>query len=197
MGDIKKFFEKYLFELIGAVIFAVVSVALVFINMSAAIIAFSALIVYLAVWFILSRVGVNKENADRDGSGFSQMITRLVEKIDAPVMIVNENNKIVWCNDEFHDLKEVSSKHISAGAGKLFGGSVSYSGLLGAYEEFVDYISVDTEDSSYAVKVFPLEFRHQKLFGTVWYSRDTENKLRALTTKRCWWLILLSITPMK
>lgn len=178
MGDIKKFFKKYLFELIGAVIFAVVSVALVFINMPAAIIAFSALIVYLAVWFILSRVGVNKENADRDGSGFSQMITRLVEKIDAPVMIVNENNKIVWCNDEFHDLKEVSSKHISAGAGKLFGGSVSYSGLLGAYEEFVDYISVDTEDSSYAVKVFPLEFRRQKLFGTVWYSRDTENKLR-------------------
>lgn len=178
MSDIKKFIRKYLFELIGMAIFAVLSVLLFFINIPAGIVAFSALVVYAVVVFILSRFGSKRSSIDREGDGFAQMIEGLVEKIDAPIMIVSENNKIVWCNDEFHSLKEVSEKRISAGAGKLFGGSVSFSGLASAYDEYVDFIPVETEGSFYGVKVFPLEFRRQKLFGTVWYSRDTENKLR-------------------
>lgn len=178
MSDIKQFIRKYLFELIGMAFFAVVSVLLFFINALAGIIAFSALVVYITVVLIISHFGSKRSVSDRDGNGFDHMIEVLVEKIDAPVMIVNENNKIVWCNDEFHSLKEVSEKHVSAGAGKLFGGSVSFSSLAGAYEGYIDFISIETDGSSYGVKFFPLEFRRQKLFGTVWYSRDTENKLR-------------------
>ncbi len=178
MKTIKRFFRRYLFELTGIAIFLAVSFLLMSFNRTAGIISLSGLLLYTVFVFVLFNRTNSRIIRDRDGSGFYKMISGLMEKIDSPVMVVNELNKIVWCNDEFCSLEEVGEKHISVGAAKLFGGSVSYSNLSAAYEEYADFVPVTTGESFYELRVFPLEYGKQKLFATVWYSKDKEVSLK-------------------
>lgn len=177
MKNIRRFFRSFYNELIGLGIFTLVAVLLLFVNRLAGFIAIAGVVIYAIILMILYNVGKNRIIADRDGNGFSVIISGLMEKIDSPVMVVNETNKIVWCNDEFYSLVEVADRHMSSGAGKLFEGKVSFSNMSTAYEEYTDYISIETEGSFYEVRVFPLEYGKQKLFAGVWYSRDNEKKL--------------------
>lgn len=176
MKNGRHFFKKYSYELIAILIFAIISVLLLFIDQLSGFIAIAGVIIYSIVLFIIFNTGKNRILHDRDGNGLSAIISGLVERMDSPVMVVNEANNIVWCNDEFLSLEEVSKKRTSAGVGKMFGGKVTFSNMLTAYDEFVDYINVETGGSNYGVRVFPLEYGKQKLFGSVWYSRDALNK---------------------
>ena len=45
-------------------------------------------------------------------------------------------------------------------------------------EEYADFIPVTTTDSFYELRIFPLEYGRQKLFATVWYSKDKEINLK-------------------
>ncbi len=177
MKNVRRFFRGFSYEIIGLAIFTVVAVLLLFVNKLAGFIAVAGVVLYAIVLLILYNTGKNRIKADRDGNGFSPLISGLMEKIDSPVMIVNETNKIVWCNDEFYSLVELADRHITSGVGKLFEGKVSFSNLSTAYEEYTDFISVEINDSFYEVRVFPLEYGKQKLFAGVWYSRDNEKKL--------------------
>ncbi len=177
MKNARRFFRSFLYELIGLAIFAVVSALLLSIHKLSGIVSFVGVAIYAILIFVLFKTNV-RVSFNRDSGGFSQMISGLMEKIDSPVMVVNESNKIVWCNDEFYALDEVSEKHLSAGATKLFGGNVSFSNLSAAYEEYADYISIETEGSFYEIRVFPLEYGRQRLFAAVWYSRNNERNLK-------------------
>ena len=109
---------------------------------------------------------------DRDGNAFSTLISGFTNSIDSPVMVVNEADKIIWHNEEFENLSEVKDTHISSGAGKLFAGKLCFHEMQEAYKKYVDYITIKTSDSTYAVRVFPLEYGKQQLFGSIWYNRD-------------------------
>lgn len=174
------FIRSYLYELIGLLIFIMVALVLFVVDKLAAFIALSGAIIYAIILFVIFSKSRFAHSHDGDGSGLPVMITGLIEKLDSPVMVVNESNRIVWCNDEFASLSEVSEKRLSSGAGKLFGGRVSFANMSASYDDFADFISVETEGSFYEIRVFPLEFKKQKLFAGVWYSRDNENRLKTL-----------------
>ncbi len=178
MKNKNSFVRSFLYELIGLAILVIVSLILFVVNKIAGFIALSGGIIYAIVLLVIFSKGRYNLSRDIDGSGLSSMITGFVEKIDSPVMIVNESNRIVWCNQEFASLTEVSEKRLSSGTGKLFGGNVSFANMSAAYDEFADFISIETDGSFYEIRVFPLEFKKQKLFASVWYSRDNENKLK-------------------
>ncbi len=176
MNFIRKFFRSFSRELIGVALFAVISVLLLFVHQIAGLIALAGVVVYAVVLIIL--FNANKHIiSDRDG-GFANLVSGFVEKLDSPIVVVNEANKVVWCNDEFNSLSEVSEKHLSSGMGKLFGGCVSYLNLSNAYEEYVDYIPVNTDGLYYEVHVFPLEYHNQTLYGAAWYSKINEKRLK-------------------
>jgi len=175
--NLRKFLRTFSYELLGLAIFSVVAVLLLFVNKLAGFIAIAGIVVYAVVLLILFNTSKNRIKSDSDGNGFSSLISGLMEKMDSPVMIVNETNKIVWCNDEFYSLVESADKHITLGASKLFEGKVSFSNLSTAYEEYADFIAVESEGSFYEVRVFSLEYGRQKLFAGIWYSRDNEKKL--------------------
>ncbi len=178
MKKIKSFLAKLSYEFIGLLIFAVFAVAILFVNHTAGFIALAGVSIYTLLLLIASRNGKNRFTREFDSIGMSQMVSELTEKIDSPVMVVNNANKIIWHNEEFASLSEYFGKGFSLDAAKLFNGRVSYSNLVTAYEEYTDFIAISIDDVYYDVKVFPLEFRHQKLFGTVWYNKDKENHLK-------------------
>lgn len=180
MKNRNSFVRSFLYELIGLLIFAVVSTVLFFVNEVAGLIALTGTIVYSVIILVLYFKNSFGFYRGIDGNALSTLITGMVEKIDSPVMIVNEANRIVWCNDEFASLSEVKDKRITSGAGKLFGGCASYANMSAAYEEFTDFINIETEGSYYEIRVFPLELKKQKLFAGVWYSRDNEHKLKTM-----------------
>jgi len=177
MNNTKKFLRKFTYELVGLMIFTVIAVLLLFINKLTGFIALTGSLVYAIILLIVFNVGKKSLFFDRDGNGLTAMISGLMEKLDSPVMVVNESNKIVWCNEEFFALDEIAEKHISAGVAKLFEGKVSFSNLKTCYDEYADFISLETTGASYEVRVFPLEYGKQKLFGTIWYSKNNEKKL--------------------
>lgn len=170
------FFKRYIYELIGLFIFVIIAAVLLFFNRTAGVIALGGALVYALIMFVYLNMNKNRIARNRDGNGLSSLIANLVEKIDSPVMVVNETNNIVWCNDEFLSLPEVSEKHISAGAAKLFSGKVCFRDMEGAYNKYIDYIPIITSDASYGVRVFPLEYGKQRLFGSIWYNRDEIDK---------------------
>ncbi len=176
MKSSRNVFKRYIYELIGLMVFIAIAVVLLFLDRLSGIIAFSGAIVYAIIMAIVLNMNKNRIARDRDGSALSSIIANLVEKIDSPVMVVNETNNIVWCNDEFLSLSEVSEKHISAGASKLFSGKLCFFDMESAYNKYVDYIPIKTSGSSYGVRVFPLEYGKQRLFGSVWYNRDEIDK---------------------
>lgn len=171
------FFRRYSSELIIMAFFAVISILLLFVNPLSGLIAIAGVILYAVVMFVLISSGKYHGRYGAVGSGFATMVSDLTQKIDSPVMVVNESNKIVWSNSEFDALTEVEKNRLSSGAAKLFEGKVSYSNLSSAYDEYTDFIPVETDGSFYEVRVFPLEYGKQKLFGCVWYSRDNEKRL--------------------
>ena len=178
MKNRNSFVRGFLLELIGLTISLIVSIILFAVNNIAGYVALIGASVYaiiILVIFLKGRLGFSKEI---DGNALPSLISGMVERLDSPVMIINEANRIVWCNDEFASLNEVKEKRISSGAGKLFSGSVSFANMSHAYDEFADFISVETDGSFYEIRVFPLELRSQKLFAGVWYSRDNEFKLK-------------------
>ena len=177
MKNLRRFFRDFSYELIGLGIFALVAVLLLFVYELAGFIAIAGAVIYAVVLIILYNTGKNRIKADADGGSFTALISGLMEKIDSPVMVVNESNKIVWCNDEFYSIVENSDRHMSSGAGKLFEGRLSFSNMSTAYEEYTDFISVNIDNSFFEVRVFSLEYGKQKLFAGVWYSRDNEKKL--------------------
>ncbi len=178
MRKIKSFMIRLSYEFIGLLIFAVFAVAIFFINRTAGIIALAGVSVYALILLLASRKGKNLFTREFDAIGISQMVSELTGKIDSPVMVVNNANKVIWHNDEFALLSEYAGKGFSFDATRLFNGKVSYANLIAAYEEYSDFIPIEIEDTYYEVRVFPLEFRHQKLFGTVWYNKDRENYLK-------------------
>ena len=171
------FFRRYANELIIMAFFAVIAVLLFFIHPLSGYIAITGVVLYAVVLFVLASSGKYHGKYGAVGNGFATMVSDLTQKIDSPVMVVNETNKIVWSNAEFDSLTEVEKNRLSAGATKLFEGKLAYGNLSSAYEEYTDFISVETEGSFYEVRVFPLEYGKQRLFGCVWYSRDNEKKL--------------------
>ncbi len=173
------FFKRYIYELIGLIIFVIIAAVLLFVNRLTGVFALCGALVYALIMFIYLNMNKNRIARDRDGSALSSLIAHLVEKIDSPVMVVNETNNIVWCNDEFLSLSEVSEKHISAGASKLFSGKMCFRDMEAAYNKYVDYIPIITSDSSYGVRVFPLEYGKQRLFGSIWYNRDEIDKIES------------------
>ncbi len=178
MKNRNSFIRGFLYELIGLSIIIVLSIVLFVVHKTAGFIALAGAIVYATILFVIYSTGRYGFSHDIEGNALPSLITGMVEKIDSPVMIVNESNRIVWCNDEFASLTEVKEKRITSGAGKLFGGYASYANMSAAYDQFADFISIETEGSFYEIRVFPLELKKQKLFAGVWYSRDNEQKLK-------------------
>ena len=178
MKNRNSFVKSFLYEIIGLAIIIMVSLVLFVISKLAGFIALSGAILYGIVLFVVYSTGRFRIFREIDSSSLPTLITGMVEKIDSPVMIVNESNRIVWCNDEFASLTEVKEKRLSSGASKLFGGYASYANLSAAYENFTDFISVETDNSFYELRVFPLELKKQKLYASVWYSRDNEQRLK-------------------
>ncbi len=173
-----KFFHSFLYEIIGLAIFLAIAIVLIFQHRLSGLIAFSGVIIYTLILLIIFKTGKRGSKGKFEALGMSQTVSSMVETMDSPVMIVNESNKIVWTNNEFDALAEVSQHHITSGASKLFDGKFSFQNLRACYEEYTDYISIETENSYYEVKVFPLETKQQQLFGTVWYSRDNEKRIK-------------------
>lgn len=178
MKNRNSFIKSFLYEIIGIVIIIIVSLILFLISKLAGFIALSGAIVYGIILFIVYSTGRFRIFREIDSNALPTLITGMVEKIDSPVMIVNESNSIVWCNDEFAELSEVKKERLSSGASKLFGGVASYANMSAAYDSYTDFISVETENSFYEIRVFPLELKKQKLFASVWYSRDNERQLK-------------------
>lgn len=178
MKNRNSFVRGFLYELIGLAIIFIITLVLFVVHTVAGFVALSGAIVYAIILFIVYSTGRIGFSRDIEGNALPALITGMVEKIDSPVMIVNESNRIVWCNDEFACLSEVKDKRITSGVGKLFGGNASYANMSAAYDEFTDFISIETDGSYYEIRVFPLELKKQKLFAGIWYSRDNEQKLK-------------------
>ncbi|MBR0231471.1 MAG: DHH family phosphoesterase [Clostridia bacterium] len=171
-------FHSVIGELIGLVIITVAALIAFIINTAAGYTVLICALIYGAV--ILAVYFIKRKNtyADLESSGFSEMFSEILDDIDAPIMVVNESNRVVWSNPRFDSIGEVKKHRVSTGAAKLFGGMVSYFNLESSFNESGAPIIIDAENAHYSVKSFPLEFRRQKLYGAIWYSRDTEASLR-------------------
>ncbi len=178
MNKTTKYIRNFIYEYVGVIMLYVISILLMFVYKPAALITLAAGIVCTLVVFVLHKTGKRYFHRNLDSIGMSHLVASLVEDIDSPIMIVTENNKIIWSNDEFGSLPEVSQHHLTSGASRLFDGKMSYSNLESAFDTYIDYIPIETENSYYEVKIFPIKSASQKMFGTVWYSRDVQKRLK-------------------
>ena len=165
--------KKHMFEFISLFLLIVVTVCAFIFNDAAGYISLTVTVIYTVVilYFVIRSI---RKSGVAESAGIEELYSDLVNNINSPLMVVNDANRIVMCNPQFDSLGEVRRKHISSGAAQLFGGAVSYTNLSSAYSGDKEFIAVDTESSHFAVKVFPLEFRRQTLYATIWYNRDKE-----------------------
>ncbi len=178
MKNKRSFFRNHLYEFIVFAIFTVIAAIIFLIHQLAGVIAFAGVISYAVIILIFANLRRTRVIRDRNGNAISQLVAALVEKMDSPVMVVNEENKIVWCNEEFSLLEEINEKQLDAGANKLFNGKVSYSNLLAAFQENNVFVIVESNGAFYEVHIHPIEYGRHSLFATVWYSINNEKNLK-------------------
>lgn len=179
MNNKSKLPLRYISMLLALLLLIAAATVLLFINQTAAAVVLCASLVYGGVVFfalrrrIRSRIGL-------ESAGIQQMLSSFVCEIDSPVMVVNETNRIIWSNVGFDSLPDVSNHHITSGAGKLFGGAVSYANLSAACGSTGGCIDVETAAGPFSVRAFPLDFGGQRLFGTIWYDRKSVTELQKM-----------------
>lgn len=173
MNNIKRFLHVFLNELLGFVIYAAITLMLLLLNKVAGIIALCGLAIYAIALIIIINVNKHRMIGVKNGDEY---VPEFIRDLDSPVMITDQTNSIVWCNNEFKALSEVSGKFVTAD--QIFEGNISYANLASAYEEYVDFIPVQTSDAYYEVHISPLVFQNQKMFGAILYSKTSEQKLK-------------------
>ncbi len=170
MNFLKKLVRTYINELFGLLIYFIISIALLFVNRSVGLLMLFCFVIYAA--FIAIRIHISKHRmiGERDAT---KLIPEFFNIVSSPALIVDENNKIVWCNNSFKSLPEVI--HTIPDITKVFDGALSHASLSNAISENIDTLPLSTEASYYEIKIYPIP--HKNMYGAVLSCKDEEKNL--------------------
>ncbi len=171
-----KFLKNNISELFGVLLLALLTCILFTMDVRAGIVSAVIFVVYCAVCVILFRTHAKKKQKQIATNAMAPVLSGILNELDSPVMMVNEANRIVWSNNEFDNLPEVKSAHLSSGASNIFDGKLSYQTLKEAYDKFTDFIEIVASERHYGARVFCTEFDRHPLMCAVLY--DQENYRR-------------------
>ncbi len=177
MNNLMKILKTFIIEVFGFAVFAVISFIMLFINKPAGIVALVGLIIYAIA--LVAYVNIKKHRLIGVKSA-EKLIPSAIKKIDAPFIMVSEDNTILWCNNEFVSMSEISGTNPKAD--KIFDGSLSYASLANAYDTYLDFIPLNTEGSYYEVHVSLINNANQKIYGALLYRKDNEIELKKRIT---------------
>ncbi|PKM62363.1 MAG: hypothetical protein CVU97_05695 [Firmicutes bacterium HGW-Firmicutes-21] len=165
-------------ETVAIVIFAGMSAfGFLFENVYGYIFAF-ILLLYIGLCLLLY---INKRKGkltDRSTAASMPLLRNLLTKLDMPVLIVDEDNRLKWFNKEFSSLAETKGVKINTLNNELFGGLLSFANLSNAYKNYEDFIEIKTAYADFRVHLISMDYEQKKHFATVWYNRTEINDLQ-------------------
>lgn len=130
----------------------------------------------LYVIFVLARMSGGRIHLFRYRSNaISTVLPNLIKSIDAPILIVGDNDKIIWANKCFENLSELSSHPTLPAPSKIFGGMFSYPNLK---KYLTNGFELETKDAFYRVRVMELQTKSKTYYAAFCLDATEEFMLR-------------------
>ncbi|MBQ3002193.1 MAG: DHH family phosphoesterase [Clostridia bacterium] len=137
---------------------------------------FLTLLSVLYLIFVLARTSGGRLHFFRYRSGvISTVLPNLIKSIDAPLLIVGENNKIIWSNKRFENLSELSTYTTLPAANKIFDGVFSYENLEGCLHTGFE---LETNDCFFRVRILELQTKSKTYYAALCLDSTEEFFLR-------------------
>lgn len=117
-GKVGGSFKTYLrWPVFGVIFFALINIAVYFINVRAAVFVTVGLLIYVAAFtiFYFSRKKYFTRSLVEFASGYAQMQKRMLDSFVVPYGLLDENGKIIWLNEAFARLISRDNYHKSVG----------------------------------------------------------------------------------
>ncbi len=130
----------------------------------------------LYLLFVLARASGGRIHFFRYRTGvISTVLPNLIKSIDAPLLIVGENNKIIWSNKRFENLPELSTYTTLPAANKIFDGVFSYENLENSLHTGFE---LETVDSFFRVRILELQTKSKTYYAALCLDASEEFFLR-------------------
>lgn len=117
-GKVGGSFKTYLrWPVFGVIFFALINIAVYFINVRAAVFVTVGLLIYVVAFtiFYFSRKKYFTRSLVEFASGYAQMQKRMLDSFVVPYGLLDENGKIIWLNEAFAGLISRDNYHKSVG----------------------------------------------------------------------------------
>lgn len=139
---------------------------------------FSVICVFYGI-FVFLRTPGGRIHFFRYRTGeISTVMPNILKAIDDPVLIVNEEDKIIWANKRFENLKELSSHVTLPSANKIFGGTFAYKRLESLYEQENENFDFETRDGLFHVRIIELNTKRKKYYAAFLMDASREFALK-------------------
>ena len=149
--------KERLIDGILATLLLIAAVAVIFYFSVPMGILFSAfVIIYVALLYARTK-GARIHLYRYKSKGTNPLITKLVRAIDLPVVIVDDNNKIVWANKLFSSLPGMEESLLLPSPNSIMNGAFSYSNLDDKYSAKQFPFDVTIGESSFNVGILQME----------------------------------------
>lgn len=164
MQKVKLFLKENFESVVGGgllLVFTVLSAfaptEIVFPLMLAAVLAYGGFLYY--------RIGQKYKYVPTDsGNALSTLTVDLLMKLDFPVLMISEDDTVVWYNKAFADTKEFSRLKYGQSSKGLSGGVLTYAVIKSKKESFV----IKTAEKAYSVHSVEVSSLGRSYFITLW-----------------------------
>ncbi len=178
---LKRFLDSiinHMGETVATAIFAAFSAISFLYNDSRRYVFLVITILYLGFCIFLF---INKKKGkliDRSTMAAIPILRNLLLKLDIPILIIDQDNRVKWFNKEFSSLEETKKVKAGSSSTEFFGGLLSYSNISNAYKNYEDYIEVSTSYADFRVHIISIDYEQKNYYATVWYNRTEINALQ-------------------
>ncbi len=135
-------------------------------------------VLYIGFCFLLYLNRRRGRLIDRSVVASMPLLRNLLTKLDMPVVIIDEHNRLKWFNKEFSMLEETKGVKLNTVNSELFGGLLTFANLSNSYNNYEDFIEIKTSYADFRVHLISMEYEQKKHFATVWYNRTEINTLQ-------------------
>ena len=166
--------QKFIDGILAFLLLAGASIVLYRYNVIGGLVLTLLTVLYLL--FVLARSSGGRFHFFRYRTGvISTVLPNLVKSVDAPLMIVGDNNKIIWANKRFENMPELSSYTTLPAANKIFDGVFSYENLENCLQTGFE---LETSDAFYRVRILELQTKSKTYYAAFCLDSSEEFFLR-------------------
>lgn len=178
MQKIKSFIRDKKETVIGAIILLLLVVLSAFLDKSLMFLACLALFLGCVGYIVYNYVVKYKFLPASSEAALSSLTVDVLMKLGYPVLMVGDNDSVVWYNKAFSDIKELTGIKYGQNLKGLFGGALCYSVIKNKKEEF----NLEVGESFYNIYSVEVSSYGKNYFLTIWTDstslRDAKQALK-------------------